>query len=431
MSTYEPIASQILSSSAATVTFSSLPQNYTDLILVINGGITAANWSIRARFNGDSTSLYSQTGIAGNGSSVATDRSSNASSIAIVGGLNGLPINTLNNVGIIQIQNYSNSATFKTILTRTASPSQTVEALVGLYRSTNPITQIELFSGSGNLFAGSTFTIYGVSAGNSSAKASGGNIVTTDGSYWYHAFTSSGTFIPNEALTADVLCIAGGGGGGGGVGGGGGAGGYQLFTSQSLTTAVQTVTVGAGGVGGSGAGAAGITSGSNSRFGSLTASVGGGYGGSINAQIVGVNGGSGGGGAGSYAAGTATSGQGNNGATGGNAGGGGGGAGSAGTSASSLNGGAGGAGSNSVSSWASATGTGVSGFYAGGGGGGGNSGGSGGAAGSGGATAGTVSSNASNAAANTGSGAGGGAYSGSAFNGGNGGSGIIIIRYAV
>jgi hypothetical protein len=39
------------------------------------------------------------------------------------------------------------------------------------------------------------------------AKATGGDSVTTDGTYWYHTFLSSGTFTPTEALTADYLSL--------------------------------------------------------------------------------------------------------------------------------------------------------------------------------------------------------------------------------
>jgi hypothetical protein len=46
------------------------------------------------------------------------------------------------------------------------------------------------------------------------AKAIGGTI-TNDGTNWIHTFTSSGTFVPYENLTADYLVVAGGGGGAG------------------------------------------------------------------------------------------------------------------------------------------------------------------------------------------------------------------------
>ena len=49
MSTYSPIASQTLGSAAASVTFSSIPQGYTDLI-IISGGISSSDISYNIQF---------------------------------------------------------------------------------------------------------------------------------------------------------------------------------------------------------------------------------------------------------------------------------------------------------------------------------------------------------------------------------------------
>jgi len=77
-----------------------------------------------------------------------------------------------------------------------------------------------------------------------------------------------------RGVIADIMVIAGGGGGGDPVGGGGGAGGFQVFTNESLTpSTTYTITVGGGG--------AENTNGVNTSFGALTASVGGGKGGTF------------------------------------------------------------------------------------------------------------------------------------------------------
>ena len=438
--TMQLISAQTLTSASASVTFSSIPQTFTDLKCVMSVRTTnsATNGSVLVGFNGTSNSTnWSIRYLEGSGAS--------ASSGTGTSGVVGYPpaanatASTFGNLEVY-VPNYTasvnKSLSVDSVMENNATTAY-ADLIAGLWSNTSAISSIQITPGSGNFAIGSSFYLYGISSDTANQNTSGpyafgGDIITTDGTYWYHAFLGSNSFTPQKNLTADVLVVAGGGGGAGGVGGGGGAGGYQKFTSQSLlSNTPYSVTIGAGGVGGSGSGVTGITKGSNSVFGSLTASSGGGYGGSINATANATSGGSGGGGAGAYTKGTGTAGQGNNGADGGNAGGGGGGAGGAGTSASSINGGAGGAGTNTDSSWATATNTGVSGYYAGGGGGGGNAGGTGGAAGSGGATAGTQTGNASNATANTGSGGGGGAYNGSAFAGGNGGSGIIILRYAV
>jgi hypothetical protein len=78
------------------------------------------------------------------------------------------------------------------------------------------------------------------------ATVSGGDLLGSDGTYRYRAFTSSGTFTTTNALNADLLVIAGGGGNGNG-----GAGGVRYLTSEILSEGSYDVTVGAGGSGGS------------------------------------------------------------------------------------------------------------------------------------------------------------------------------------
>jgi hypothetical protein len=80
--TYTLISSNVLSSSAASVTFSAIPATYTDLVLRISGRSDAASTqdSVRIRFNGNSSSIYSRTQLFGGGTS-GTQGSSNSSNI--------------------------------------------------------------------------------------------------------------------------------------------------------------------------------------------------------------------------------------------------------------------------------------------------------------------------------------------------------------
>jgi hypothetical protein len=442
--TYVALDTKTLGTAVPTVTFTSIPQGYTDLVLVTQPAISSGNDNMRIRVgNGsvDTGSNYSWTALTGNGTRALSDRASNQTSI--LSDYDAYMQTTLgNSTKVIHFQNYSNTTTFKTILSRSSNAPVGTDALVNTWRSTAAINTITLFlnGGAANFAVGSTFTIYGISnAGDASPKATGGDVFS-DANYWYHAFPMSGNFVPNQSLTADILCIAGGGGGGGYYyGGGGGAGGLQSFTSQSLVASSYQVLIGGGGAGGSSFGQASGVSGSNSQFGTLTASVGGGFG--ARYVTAGGNGGSGGGGGGDGSGGgalganggTGTAGQGNAGGrawnqTGGPAtGGGGGGAVGAGANGAANLGGAGGAGSSAFSSWASATGTGFSGSYAGGGGGGSFTGTPGTATAGGGAGGGVAGTN---AVAFTGGGGGGVGDGGPSNFGGNGGSGIVIVRYA-
>ena len=428
MSTLTPISTQTLSANTASITFSGIPQTYTDLVLVMNGGMnTTTGFALSVELNGDSSNSYSATHIFGNGSSASSGRYTNNPAMYL-----GAPaLNNLNGNFILQFENYSNVTTNKTVLARTNAAANSVWASVGLWRNTAAITSIRLYPETASWLSGSTFTLYGIGAG--SPKAFGGDEVRTDGTYWYHIYRSSGVFAPVTNLSCDYLVVAGGAGGGSGRGGGGGAGGLRstvtatggggsLETALSLTSGSNyTVTIGGGGAGGvnDGNGVAG----SNSVFSTIT-STGGGFGGGY--QKNGGNGGSGGGAAGvgggaSTSPGTGTTNQGFAGGQDSTTGGGGGGGASAVGGNAGANGGTGGA-----ALAVSITGSSVS--YAGGGGGG-NSGGSGGTGGGGGAGNGSSTNVGGSATANTGSG--GGGCDGNPSTAGAGGSGIVVIRYGV
>jgi hypothetical protein len=463
VSTYNAISSVTLSSAQSQVTFSNIPQIYTDLVLVVSAKLTATPGSdIVMLFNGDNSGVngtsgnYSTTVMYGNGSAAGTTRLSNFTRIYT--DYYGAPDATNYGANVVNIMNYSNTTTFKTAIMR-ANSTIGVDANVGLWRSTLPITSVTLFlTNSPSFAAGTTFNIYGVGANQ--LKASGGDVIVSDGTYWYHAFKKSGTFTPTSALTCDILRISGGGGGGYNLAGGGGAGGIVLSSAQSLTASAYTATIGAGGAGSTSSGVIGgigtATTFTGTGLSLSTVYPGGGgrgdYGATYaSASTVASAGGMTG--AASGAGGTTSTGQGNNGGANGTAGynaGGGGGAGAVGaTGSNSVSGvgGAGGAGINTYSSWATATATGVSGYYAGGGGGCGMKtalgtgaiGGLGGAGGGGqgGSDNGVSGANhmlAMAAIPNTGSGGGGGGwdqYNALHANGANGGSGLVIVRYAV
>jgi hypothetical protein len=435
------------SGGAASVTLpatGTIPQTYTDLkvVMSVRDNSSAVGNNIFIKVNGVTTN-QSMRFISGDGSS--TPNSASDTPIYVTSNGNTSTSNTFSNIEVY-IPNYTSTTTYKSLSIDSVSENNGTTAYAqlaaGLYSSNTAITTISFSTnGSATILEGSTFYLYGISNVTSTTKATGG-IVSSDGTYNYHMFPFSGTFTPTEAISADVLCIAGGGGGGGErTGAGAGAGGLLYFSSQSLTATGYTVTVGAGGAGGN---AVLGTVGADSQFGSLTLVKGGGLGGAgadAGSGFNGGNGGSGGGGGGWGANGTAgspTSGQGNSGSAGQGApnypSGAGGGAGAAGQTitGSSTKCADGGIGTNTYSSFAIATQTGVNGYYAGGGGGGGNPipipNGIGGLGGGGDGGANTFDGN--RGLTNTGGG-GGGSGKWTSGVGGNGGSGLVIIRYAI
>jgi hypothetical protein len=157
--TYEPIASTTLGTATSSVTFSSISQTYTDLILVGNITMTAHSdywW----RFNSDTGTNYSNVQIRANGTTVDQPRGNNQT----IGYVNTYASTNLNNIFTMNIFNYSNTTTFKTVLTRYNNASAATNLRVSLWRSTAAISNILIQSDISTFASGSTFTLYGIQA---------------------------------------------------------------------------------------------------------------------------------------------------------------------------------------------------------------------------------------------------------------------------
>jgi hypothetical protein len=161
--TYEPIATTTLSSSAATITFSSISGSYTDLVFVSTAKLVSGTAGMQLQFNGDTGSNYSNTFLWATGSSSGSVGNSNATSINFHYGAFLDSTNFAVQIG--QIMNYSNTTTYKTVINRDGSAPTGTDAIVGMWRNTSAITQIVVKVGNANVFAtGSTFTLYGIAA---------------------------------------------------------------------------------------------------------------------------------------------------------------------------------------------------------------------------------------------------------------------------
>jgi hypothetical protein len=162
--TYEPIATNTLGSAAASVTFSSIAATYTDLVLVMSYSLSVGSSSTFIQFNGDTATNYSNTYLSG-GSSATSGRDTSATRIRCAAPAVGTGINAMRST-LISIQNYANTTTYKTLLSRDNQAADEVAAIVGLWRATPAaINSIYLFNGaSANFTTGSTFTLYGIKA---------------------------------------------------------------------------------------------------------------------------------------------------------------------------------------------------------------------------------------------------------------------------
>lgn len=164
--TYEPIATTTLNTAAPSVTFSSISQAYTDLILVITARGTTSASSTSVYFTTNITgSNYSSTWLLGNGSSTASSRYSNVGQgyLGYIAG--GTTASDSRGNIIAHFMNYSNTTTNKNVISRGNAAEAETDSYVTLIRGTSALSTITIGEGGGNNFvAGSTFTLYGIKA---------------------------------------------------------------------------------------------------------------------------------------------------------------------------------------------------------------------------------------------------------------------------
>jgi hypothetical protein len=157
--TYEPIATTSASGSAMSITFSSIPSTYTDLVIIVNGKITTGLSALAYEFNGETSAAnYSYTRLQGNGSSASSSRVSADQAIGFIA--------ETASMDIINIMNYANTNTYKTSISRANSMYSSdgrTGSYVSLWRSTAAINSVTIKCGV-NFNSGTTFTLYGIKA---------------------------------------------------------------------------------------------------------------------------------------------------------------------------------------------------------------------------------------------------------------------------
>jgi hypothetical protein len=153
---YVALATTTLGSAASSVTFSSIPATYKDLIVVINGTLSADS-SVHVYYNADTAANYTRVFIAGNGSSSEASASTDSRIIDMR--------NTASN-SIVQIMDYSATNKHKTALVRSNYAGDNlpgVWACAGRWANTAAITSVSIDPDSTTqLASGTTISLYGV-----------------------------------------------------------------------------------------------------------------------------------------------------------------------------------------------------------------------------------------------------------------------------
>jgi hypothetical protein len=152
--TYVPLANITLGSSASSVTFSSIPGTYRDLILV-SAPLHASGAGLRLTINGSTADgsyviMYGLGGgsyASGTGSFVLAATSDTAQS-----------------TNVLQVMDYSSTDKHKTFLLRSDRAGSGTLAYGQRWAQTAAITSLALVPDTGVIASGSTFALYGIAS---------------------------------------------------------------------------------------------------------------------------------------------------------------------------------------------------------------------------------------------------------------------------
>jgi hypothetical protein len=160
--TYEPIATQTLGTAVPSITFSAIPQTYTDLVLVVQVLSNSTNDDMFMQFDSDTGGNYSHVVLRGQGTSASSSLGTNTTGARFSD--QGSPRTTSSMISVVNLQNYSNSTTYKLVISRSNNGSWGLDLFASIWRSTSSIDSIKVYPASGNMAVGSTFTLYGIKA---------------------------------------------------------------------------------------------------------------------------------------------------------------------------------------------------------------------------------------------------------------------------
>ena len=153
------LGSTTLATSSSTVTFSSIPGGYKDLVCSVEISEMASGYGYTGlRFNGSSASDYSRVTMGGE-SSTTTSQSGTGTYIDFTMYYLGV-----GQTGVFQINalDYSSTNKHKSVLCRYSSADRGgVQATAGRWASTSAVTSLSIIT-SNSFAAGSTFRLLGV-----------------------------------------------------------------------------------------------------------------------------------------------------------------------------------------------------------------------------------------------------------------------------
>lgn len=156
--TYIPLANITLGSSASSVTFSSIPGTYRDLVVIGTFVPSGAFADMGLRFNGDGGTNYSFVEAAGNGSTANSNSGARAQAVMLyTTGTDSWMFNA-------QIMDYSATDKHKTVLSRANSAAVVTIMTANRWANTAAITSVTVRPDASTFASGSTFALYGIAS---------------------------------------------------------------------------------------------------------------------------------------------------------------------------------------------------------------------------------------------------------------------------
>ena len=164
---YELIETQILGSSQASVTFSSLgtySSTYRHLQLRMMTRADQVNDGIFMRFNGDTGSNYADHNLLGNGSSVFSQARTSQSNIQFARtAYSSMTANSFSGIVLDVLDAYSTTKnTTIRALSGMTGGADNLQLYSGLWNNTAAVSSILVYSGATNFVSGSRFSLYGI-----------------------------------------------------------------------------------------------------------------------------------------------------------------------------------------------------------------------------------------------------------------------------
>ena len=157
--TYTPLATVTLGSSASSVTFSSIPATYRDLVVIVEGE-TATSGRPVMRFNADTVSNYTSVMMAGGSSTYSATTSTTY--------IDPIPDYSVTGKfsAIWQVMDYSATDKHKSVLVRlNQHAGLVVHATAGRWANTNAVTTVAILTNNGaNYSSGTTFSLYAIAS---------------------------------------------------------------------------------------------------------------------------------------------------------------------------------------------------------------------------------------------------------------------------